>query len=127
MNQNWKIVNVCVCILIVLATTIFSLVDESLNTFEGLSYSSCVLLFLLWSYALIQFAIDFNSSMTRPVFFSASLFPIYKYDPKINNVREHYGPTVSWIAGSFLILMWSLCSSFAIEPVWFGVIFCIGI
>lgn len=71
MSNRWKILNVIVCIVLVVATTIFSLVHDSLNTFEGLSYSSCVLLLLLWAYAVIQFAIDFQQNLTRPVFFSA--------------------------------------------------------
>lgn len=71
--------------------------------------------------------IDFSQSTTRPIFFSASLFPIYKYDPKISNVREHYAPTVAWIIGLFVALIWAFCSSYVVIPAWFGVIVCIGV
>jgi hypothetical protein len=61
------------------------------------------------------------------VFYSGSLFPVYKFNPKINNVEAHYSPLISWIIGLVLMMMFGLYTNYAVAPVWFGAILTIGI
>jgi len=78
-------------------------------------------------FAITQFFVDFQQAQERPVFYSSSLFPIYKYNPELGHIEAHYGPATAWITGLFLLLVWAFCSTFALTPVWFGVVLSIGI
>lgn len=122
----WRAVNLVLLFLGVIAAAAESAWDDNLSSYAGLSYSALVLLVVWWAYALLQFGIDLLTMESRPVFYSDSLFPIYKYNPKLLNVEEHYSPTIAWAMGLALALLWGFCSTFAVVPSWFGVVFTIG-
>lgn len=54
------------------------------------------------------------------MFYSPSLFPIYKYNDEIGDVEPHYGPAISWIFGLILILVWGYLTNVSVTPQWFG-------
>jgi uncharacterized membrane protein len=43
------------------------------------------------------------------------------------SIEEHYSPTIGWISGLFLMLLWAFLSTYGITPSWFGPVFSIGI
>ena len=61
--------------------SVYALGSSEISSYEGVSYSVAALLFFLWTYALFQFGRDIFESTRRPLYFSATLFPIYKYNP----------------------------------------------
>ena len=101
-------------------------VDE-MSTYQGVSYSVAVNLFFLWFYAVFHFAKDFIEIAQKPVFYSGSLFPVYKFNPKINNVEAHYSPLMSWIVGLALTMVFGFYTNYSLQPEWFGAILTIGI
>ena len=120
-------VNQFLILCIVLASSVVSIFNEDLSTYMGIGLSGSVSLFFLWFYAVFHFARDFITIAKKPVFYSGALFPVFKFNPKINNVEEHYSPLVSWIIGLFLIFMFGFYSNYSLKPVWFGAVLTIGI
>ena len=112
---------------IILAAFVISIFEEDMSTYLGVGLSGSVSLFFLWFYAVFHFARDFINVAKEPVFYSGALFPVYKFNPKINNIEEHYSPLVSWIIGLFLIFMFGLYTNYSLKPVWFGAVLTIGI
>jgi hypothetical protein len=107
-------VNRALILLAIAASSVVSVFDESLSTYEGVSYSSAVTLFFLWFYAVFHFAKDFIEIAQRPVFYSGSLFPVYKFNPKINNVEAHYSPLMSWIIGLTLMVLYGFYTNYSL-------------
>ena len=64
---------------------------------------------------------------SNPVYFSSSIFPIYKFNSLTNKVEEHYGPTIAWMSGFALAGVWAFLTTGSIMPEWFGVVLSIGI
>lgn len=62
-----------------------------------------------------------------PMYFSNTLFPIYKYNPRINDIEEHYGPTVALIIGLILVIFWGWFTNYQLKPEWLGTVIAIGI
>jgi hypothetical protein len=82
-----------------------------LSSYAGGSYSAAILFFFLWSYAISQFVIDFHEKDTKPIYVSINLFPVYKFNPKINDVEDHYDPAVSFILGLVIAAFWGLITN----------------
>ena len=114
-------------LLAILCSAVLSIFIDGLSTYEGLGYSASVMLFFLWFYAAFHFVKDFREIAQKPVFYSGSLFPVYKFNPKINNVEAHYSPLMSWVVGLILIFLWALYTNYAITPVWFGAVISIAV
>jgi len=120
-------VNRILIVVLVLFSSVYATFDKDLSTYAGISLSFSVCLFLLWAYALFQFTRDFKEIEQRPIFYSTSLFPIYKYDPTINDVVQHYDPAIAWIAGLVMLIMWGFFTNAHITPFWAGAVLSIGI
>jgi hypothetical protein len=56
------------------------------------------------------------------VFYSGALFPIYKFNPKNNHVKEHDDPLITWLAGLSLLTLWGFYMNTSISPSWFGAV-----
>lgn len=56
----WAIVNQTLVVISVLFAFAWSIFDEELNSYQGGSFSALVLLFFIWTYAAINFLIDFG-------------------------------------------------------------------
>ena len=61
------------------------------------------------------------------MYFSPTLFPIYKYNPKVNDVEDHYEPTIALICGLVLLVFWAFFTNYQLDPEWLGTVVAIGI
>jgi len=105
------LINRILAIAFVLFATAWAIIKESYSVYEGISLSASALLFILWSYSLFHFARDFSELEQKPLYFSATMFPIYKYNPISNEIQEHYGPTLFWVFGLAVLLLWAILSN----------------
>lgn len=127
MSPKWSLLNNFLVVACIVATSVYAGVSDDMSTYDGISYSVAACLFFLWSYALLQFAHDFDQLNMRPLYFSPTLFPIYKYNPKTNDVEDHYKPTVAWTAGLVLLVFWAFFTNYALGPEWLGAVISIGV
>jgi len=127
MTPIWTLVNNCIVIACIVATSVYAGISDDMSTYDGVSYSVAVCLFFLWSYAMLQFGHDLSQFNERPLYFSPTLFPIYKYNPKINDVEDHYKPTTVWICGLVLLVFWGFFTNYALGPEWLGAVISIGV
>jgi hypothetical protein len=116
MDLLWKKVNIVIIILGVLAAGVVSIFDDNTATFEGISYSMLVALFLLWSFALFHFIKDSNESTNKPVYYAGALFPVYKFNPRKNTVDVHYEPLACWLIGLSFMAFWGFYMNTSISP-----------
>jgi hypothetical protein len=86
MDLVWKRINITIIVLGILAAGVVSIFDDNTSTFAGISYSMSVALFLLWSFSLFHFIKDSNESTQKPVYYAGALFPVYKFNPRKNDV-----------------------------------------
>jgi len=61
------------------------------------------------------------------MYYSSTIFPIYKYNPKVNAIEHHYGPTTALLIGLILLVFWGWFSNYSLRPEWFGTVISIGI
>jgi len=127
MSPVMLMINRILAIALVLVGSVYSFLEDDLSRYVGVTYSMCALLMLLWLYAIFQFVRDFAEKDRRPVYYSASLLPIYKFNPITNDVEPHYGPTLAWTFGLFLLLLWGFVTNIQLTPKWFGAVITIGI
>lgn len=97
--------------LICISTFIVSLALPSFSAYKGISFSGLTLLVLMWSYAIFHLVIDLEESIEKPVYYSLTLFPIYKYDPKAHDVVEHFKMTSVWLASLVLLAIWAFLTA----------------
>ena len=46
----------------------------------------------------------------------------YKFNPKTNDIDDHYGPTASYAAGLILLLFWGYLMNAKLIPEWYGAV-----
>jgi len=107
----WQLVNNILLVLTILFAFVWSAFDKELSSYAGGSYSAAILFFFLWSYAISQFVIDFSERETKPIYVSTNMFPVYKFNPKINDVEDHYDPAISFILGLVIAAFWGLITN----------------
>jgi len=107
----WQLVNNTLLVLTILFAFVWSAFDKELSSYAGGSYSAAILFFFLWSYAISQFVIDFSERETKPIYVSTNMFPVYKFNPKINDVEDHYDPAISFILGLVIAAFWGLITN----------------
>jgi len=111
MRPIWLNINRVIIFGLTITSFCISLGTDSFSMYAGASYSCLTLLFLMWSFAVFHFIVDFSEVEDRPVYYSITLFPIFKYDPKKNDVEDHYTPTSAWIAGVLVLLGWAFLTA----------------
>ena len=72
------------------------------------------------------FFADSTDFEENPIFHSAWLLPVYKYNAEVNDVVPHFLPTSLLIAFTMMILIWSLIATAELRPIWIGVAFSCG-
>ena len=87
-----------------------------MSSYEGGSYSAAVLLFFIWAYALSNYFIDFVETDKRPIYFSATIFPVFKYDNLNGDVDKNYEPSTALLLGITLMFIWALISNTQYHP-----------
>ena len=98
-----------------------------MNTYEGGSYSAAILLFFIWAYSLSNYFIDFVQSEQHPTYFSATIFPVYKYNPLTSDVDENYDSSIALLVGIVLMFFRAVISNTQLHPQFWGPIITIGI
>jgi|LauGreDrversion4_2_1035121.scaffolds.fasta_scaffold1184845_1 hypothetical protein len=73
--------------------------------------STVIIIGILWIYAGAHFLKDLSELKSRPIYFSQSLYPIYKFNEKTKDVEKHYMPISCWIIGLVILMMWSLLTN----------------
>ena len=106
--------------IVMIAPLAASFLSDILTIYQGMSVSCGILVGYLWFYAIANFVRDFNQMQTRPVFFSNSLFPIYKFNERTREIDSHHKPVAAWIIGLNLIMIWGLLTNTQVNPKWFG-------
>lgn len=97
-----------------------SLGTDDFSMYAGASISCLTLLFLLWAFAIFHFWVDSTEIDDRPVYYSMTLFPIFKYDPKKNDLEDHYVPSAVWTAGIIILFGWTFLTAHQMRPEWIG-------
>ena len=127
MKPIWTLINNVLAIGCIAAASIYAGLSDDMTTYQGATISCYAWLFFLWAYAIFQFTMDYRNFVQKPIYYSPTLFPIYKYNPKINDVEDHYEPAIAWIAGLVLLVFWGFFSNYQLSPTWFGVVVTVGI
>lgn len=125
MPVHWKIINLVLVTLIVLSAVVVSFFDQNLLTFEGFTLSIWTLCFFILLYSFLNFAIDIWHMDNLPLYFSPWIFPVYKYNPKKNDVESHNGPALAFVAGFIILIFWAVICTVWVDPYYVGV--CLGI
>lgn len=82
LNTFWLWFDGILAFIVMIGPLVASFLTNILTIYEGISISCGILVGYLWFYAFTHFARDFKQMQSRPVYFSNSLFPIYKFNEK---------------------------------------------
>jgi hypothetical protein len=102
--------------LIIIACTVVSLFFEEFRTYTGVTFSVWVFCAFVLVYAIAEITTDLAHMQTKPIFFSPSIFPIYIYNPKKNDVDPKNAPTIALMVGLITLLLWSVTCTVWIYP-----------
>ena len=127
MNSCWKTINWAIVVSLVLFAGIYSVFKDDFSTYWGISLGIATLFTILWSYAIFHTIVDIMEIEKRPIWYSTSLFPIYKFNPDKNDLEDHYAPTVALFCGLFMLLLWGFLTNIMVSPSWLGATITIGI
>jgi len=127
MTPVWKMINWGIVGALVLFSGIYSVIKDDFPIYWGISLGMATLFVILWSYAIFHTIVDMMEIEKRPIWYSTSLFPIYKFNPDNNGLEDHYAPTVALFSGLFVLLIWGFLTNIMVSPSWLGVAITIGI
>lgn len=125
MPPFWNTLNFILLVLAIISSFVVSLFIPGLHIFLGFSISVWFLCALLLLYGYGNLLIDWVNMQKKPIFYSPWIFPIYKYDPRKQDVVPHNRAAASAIAGLVILIMWSVLASVWITPTHVGVGFSI--
>lgn len=111
MPWKWPLINGILVTVLVLTAFIWSIADPRLSMYEGATISALTLLVFLWGYGTFNLVYDVKGIEDEPVYYSMTLFPIFKYDASAGSVVEHYEPTAAWMAGIALLSFWAFLTA----------------
>lgn len=127
MSPWWSRINRFILFIGISIGGIWSIFDKNVSVVEGMSITTAGLLALLWSFALFHAVKDSYELNTRPVYYSANIVPIFKYHPESGRVVSHYNPSITAVAGFFVLAGWAFFVNTQVKPDWFGVLLIIGV
>ena len=107
----WLYFDGILAFIIMIGPLIASFITNFLTIYQGISVSGGILVGYLWFYAFSHFLRDFYQMDSRPVYFSNSLFPIYKFNEKTKDIDTHHRPITSWIIGLIIIMLWAFLTN----------------
>jgi len=123
--QKWATANYILLLLIVIGAIASSIAISDFNDYLGFSISVWVISSLAIGYGGVLLFLDINGLEDRPVFFSPWIFPVYKFDPKKENIERRNSPSISLLTGCLVLIIWGILSSNWLEPLYLGVSLCI--
>jgi len=110
-----------IIVLICLISLIAAAVSDNFNDFLGFSITWLTINIILIVYGYILIQKDINNKRNEPLFFSPWIFPIYKYSLKNDLLIENSYPTMVFLAGCLMFLIWSVTVSIWVYPVVVGI------
>ena len=112
----WTIVNIIIVAIVIVSCTVVSLFFDSFRTYTGVTLSVWVFCGFLLVYAGSELLSDLANIETKPIFFSPSIFPIYIYNPKKNDVDPKNGPTIALLSSLVILILWSVTCTVWVYP-----------
>lgn len=106
---------------LIISIFIVSLCMDSFNDFVGFSLSYLALLICYSIYAIKNFISDIMNSSTNPVFYSPWIFPIYKYDPAVNNLKNNNSQGYVSLSALGFFWLWSIAVVIWVRPISLGI------
>ena len=67
-------------------------------------------------YAGSELSSDLANIEKKPIFFSPSIFPVYIYNPKKNDVDPKNGPTIALLTSLVILMLWSVTCTVWVYP-----------
>ena len=65
----------------VIAALVWAIADPKVAAYEGLTLSVVILVVISWGYSIFHFIFDESEADAKPIYYSLTLFPVYKYAP----------------------------------------------
>lgn len=121
MPTLWYTVNVCISLFCIIAPFVASLIVPGFTIFLGYSISSWLLSGLLFAFGCGRLFFDYMNLRKRPVFFSPWVFPIFRYDPKKQDIVKQNTPVMCLIASLVIMIAWSVLATVWYTPTHVGV------
>lgn len=121
MPKLWLHINLGIVIVALIAPFVASLIVPSFTIFMGFSISAWLFALVLLAYGYGKLIVDYKNLKRKPVFFSPWIFPIFKFDPKKQDVVPHNLPGGCIILGNGVMICWSALATVWIQPVHVGV------
>ena len=115
----WMIASGTIIALVCLISLIAAALSDGFNDFLGFSITwlTINIILLVYGYTLIQR--DINNKMNEPLFFSPWIFPIYKLSK--GHIIDNSYPTIVFLSGCLMFLIWSVSVSIWVYPVVVGI------
>lgn len=98
-----------------------SLIVPDLPIFVGFSISIWLFAFLLFAFGAGRIINMYLNLRYKPVFFSPWVFPIYRFDPRKQDVIKDYLPAAALITALVIMIGWSFLATVWIQPTHVGV------
>jgi hypothetical protein len=121
MPTKWTYVNILVVICAIIAAFVASLIAPGFTIFLGFSISVWLLSILLFVFGFGRVMFDYVNLRKRPVFFSPWIFPIFRYDPKKQDIEKQNLPAQCLLASLVILIFWSVLATVWFTPTHVGV------
>jgi hypothetical protein len=120
MNKCWFIANRVLTFIIVIAGFAVQAFDKNVGGFIGISYTITAMVVFSWAFAVFMIVKDHGERLSKPIYISPNIVPIFKFDPEKNRLVRHSLPYLWFVAGFALLMTWALFANSQVNPHWFG-------
>jgi len=117
----WKLFFFTLCVFIGAVGIIVGIFADGVGPFVGFSITYFSIVGFLMFYGLSVYIRDYRDRDIAPLFFSPWVFPIYKYDPKEEKIKNHNNVGVMMYSVLGMTLVWSVLCVVWLEPVYIGI------
>mmetsp|Transcript_30109 Transcript_30109/g.29368 ORF Transcript_30109/g.29368 Transcript_30109/m.29368 type:complete len:438 (+) Transcript_30109:3-1316(+) len=117
----WTIINIVLAAIVVLTPLIASFFVEEFYSFVGISIAIIALCIFLFLYGVVEIYTDVRQIDQKPVFYSSMIFPVYKFEPKKNDIDPRNAPAISLIMSIVIMIIWSGFCTVWVAPLYIGV------
>ena len=121
MPPFWSNINLLIAVISIIAAFVVSLCVPGFTVFLGFSISTWLLSVLLFVFGFGRIMLDYRNLKQKPVFFSPWVFPIYKFDPKKQDVVKHNLSAICMISSLVIMIAWSILATVWYTPIHVGV------
>jgi amino acid transporter len=104
-------------ITVILMLIVYSASAKKVKTVEAWTICCLLIILIMSVIACIMWFSDKAQKLTRPVAYSPYIFPVFKYNPKKNELQKHYGLALILICTFVLGFIWALGICVLMKPV----------